>query len=167
MSAGICDTRATTRPAELVSFADGALYWSKAHGRNRCWIYDPEVISELSAPERVERMESSQALLGLRALARAIDAKDPSTHQHSDRVAALAVKLAPGRRVAAGSRRAARRRRARPRRRQGRDPRRAPAPARAADPSERERLKEHAELGRPDHRRRARLRARVLDSDPS
>ena len=94
VSAGICDTRATTGPAELVSFADGALYWSKAHGRNRCWIYDPEVISELSAPERVERMESSQALLGLRALARAIDAKDPSTRQHSDRVAALAVKLA-------------------------------------------------------------------------
>jgi diguanylate cyclase (GGDEF)-like protein len=94
VSAGICDTRATTGPAELVSFADGALYWSKAHGRNRCWIYDPEVISELSAPERVERMESSQALLGLRALARAIDAKDPSTRQHSDRVAALVIKLA-------------------------------------------------------------------------
>jgi diguanylate cyclase (GGDEF)-like protein len=94
VSAGICDTRATTQAAELVSFADGALYWSKAHGRNRCWIYDPEVITELSAPERVERLESSQAILGLRALARAIDAKDPATRQHSERVAALAVKLA-------------------------------------------------------------------------
>jgi diguanylate cyclase (GGDEF)-like protein len=94
VSAGICDTNATTRAAELVSFADAALYWSKAHGRNRCWVYDEEVITELSAPERVERMESSQALSGIRALARAIDAKDPATRQHSERVAMLAVKLA-------------------------------------------------------------------------
>ncbi len=94
VSAGICDTNATTKAAELVSFADGALYWSKAHGRNRCWIYDAEVITQLSAPERVERTESSQALLGLRALARAIDAKDPATRQHSERVAALTVRLA-------------------------------------------------------------------------
>jgi diguanylate cyclase (GGDEF)-like protein len=94
VSAGICDTNATTAAAELVSFADGALYWSKAHGRNRSWIYDPEVITEFSAPERIERMEGSQALLGLRSLARAIDAKDPATRQHSDRVAALSAKLA-------------------------------------------------------------------------
>jgi diguanylate cyclase (GGDEF)-like protein len=94
VSAGICDTNATTNPAELITFADAALYWSKAHGRDRCWIYDAEVITELSAPERVERLESSQALLGLRSLARAIDAKDPATRQHSERVATLAVKLA-------------------------------------------------------------------------
>jgi diguanylate cyclase (GGDEF)-like protein len=94
VSAGICDTNASTDPAELISFADAALYWSKAHGRDRCWIYDPDVITELSAPERVERLESSQAILGLRALARAIDAKDPATRQHSERVAALSSKLA-------------------------------------------------------------------------
>jgi diguanylate cyclase (GGDEF)-like protein len=94
VSAGICDTNASTHPAELVAYADAALYWSKAHGRNRCWIYDPEVIAELSAPERVERLEGSQAVLGLRALARAIDAKDPATRQHSERVAALATRLA-------------------------------------------------------------------------
>ena len=94
VSAGICDTNATAHAAELLSFADGALYWSKAHGRNRCWIYDPEVITRVSAPERIERIESSQALLGLRALARAIDAKDPATRQHSERVAGLSVKLA-------------------------------------------------------------------------
>src|SRR5207248_9524203 len=81
-------------PAELVHLADGALYWSKAHGRNQSWIYDPSVINELSAQERAERLERSQALLGLRALARAIDAKDPATREHSERVAALAGKLA-------------------------------------------------------------------------
>lgn len=94
VSGGICDTNATTDPAELVSFADAALYWSKAHGRNRCWIYDPEVINQLSAPERVERLEQSHALLGLRALARAIDAKDPATRHHSERVSILVARLA-------------------------------------------------------------------------
>jgi diguanylate cyclase (GGDEF)-like protein len=94
VSAGICDTEVTADPAELIRLADGALYWSKAHGRNQCWIYDPAVVAELSAQERAERLERSQALLGLRALARAIDAKDPATSEHSDRVSALVGRLA-------------------------------------------------------------------------
>jgi putative nucleotidyltransferase with HDIG domain len=94
VSAGICDTSVTEDPAELIKLADGALYWSKAHGRDQCWIYDPEVVNELSAQERAERLQRSQALVGLRALARAIDAKDPATREHSERVAALAAKLA-------------------------------------------------------------------------
>jgi diguanylate cyclase (GGDEF)-like protein/putative nucleotidyltransferase with HDIG domain len=94
VSAGICDTSVTTDPAELIKLADGALYWSKAHGRDQCWIYDPEVVNELSAQERAERLQRSQALLGLRALARAIDAKDPATREHSERVAAMATALA-------------------------------------------------------------------------
>jgi diguanylate cyclase (GGDEF)-like protein len=94
VSAGLCDTNASTHSAQLIGFADSALYSSKAHGRNRCWVYDPEVIGELSAPERVQRLERSHALLGLRELARAIDAKDPATREHSDRVAALVTKLA-------------------------------------------------------------------------
>src|SRR5205807_4716416 len=72
VSAGICDTSVTQDPAELIGLADGALYWSKAHGRDQCWIYDAEVISELSAQERAERLERSRVLVGLRALARAI-----------------------------------------------------------------------------------------------
>jgi diguanylate cyclase (GGDEF)-like protein/putative nucleotidyltransferase with HDIG domain len=94
VSAGICDTTVTRDPAELIHLADGALYWSKAHGRNQSWIFDPQTINELSAQERAERLERSQSLLGLRALARAIDAKDPATKQHSERVAELAGKLA-------------------------------------------------------------------------
>jgi diguanylate cyclase (GGDEF)-like protein len=94
VSAGICDSRVTTDPAELIRFADGALYWSKARGRDQCWIYDPATVDELSAQERAERLERSQALLGLRGLARAIDAKDPATQQHSERVSVLVGKLA-------------------------------------------------------------------------
>jgi diguanylate cyclase (GGDEF)-like protein len=94
VSAGICDTTVTKDPAELIHLADGALYWSKARGRDQCWVYDPRVINELSAQERAERLERSHALLGLRALARAIDAKDPATREHSERVSALVGKLA-------------------------------------------------------------------------
>jgi diguanylate cyclase (GGDEF)-like protein len=94
VSAGICDTNVTHDPAQLVHLADGALYWSKAHGRNQCWIYDPAVINELSAQDRAERLERSQALVGLRALARAIDAKDPATRRHSERVSQLVGRLA-------------------------------------------------------------------------
>jgi diguanylate cyclase (GGDEF)-like protein len=94
VSAGICDTSFTSDPAQLLHLADGALYWSKAHGRNQCWLYDPEVIEEMSAQERAERLERSQTLVGLRVLASAIDAKDPATREHSERVSALAGRLA-------------------------------------------------------------------------
>jgi diguanylate cyclase (GGDEF)-like protein len=94
ISGGICDTRVSTDASELIRLADGALYWSKAHGRDQCQVYDPSVVDELSAHERAERLARSQALVGLRALARAIDAKDPATREHSERVAALAAELA-------------------------------------------------------------------------
>jgi diguanylate cyclase (GGDEF)-like protein/putative nucleotidyltransferase with HDIG domain len=94
ISAGICDTLTSQDPQQLYHLADGALYWGKVHGRNVCWIYDPEVVHDLSAQERAEHLQRSQALLGLRALARAIDAKDPTTRRHSERVSDLAAKLA-------------------------------------------------------------------------
>jgi diguanylate cyclase (GGDEF)-like protein len=94
ISAGICDTASTTHPAELLSHADSALYWSKLNGRDRAWIYDPEVSGDLSTEDSLESAERSQALAGLRALARAIDARSALTRGHSERVAALAGKLA-------------------------------------------------------------------------
>ena len=74
--------------------ADGALYWGKAHGRDAAWVYDPEVVRELSISERADQLQRSQALVGIRALARAIDAKDQSTREHSQRVATLACEIA-------------------------------------------------------------------------
>jgi diguanylate cyclase (GGDEF)-like protein len=93
-SAGICDTQVTRDPSLLVQLAEGALYWAKLQGRNRSQIYDPAVIEVLSAQERAEMLERSQTLIGLQALARAIDAKDPATQQHSERVAVVAEGLA-------------------------------------------------------------------------
>jgi putative nucleotidyltransferase with HDIG domain len=51
----------------------------------------------LAGYARRRDLEREQGLAGLRALARAIDAKDPATREHSERVAALAGRLAAAR----------------------------------------------------------------------
>jgi diguanylate cyclase (GGDEF)-like protein/putative nucleotidyltransferase with HDIG domain len=93
-SAGVCSLEEAGSADELLRLADGALYWAKAHGRDVCFRYSPDVVEELSAAERAERLARSQALTGIRALARAIDAKDPVTTEHSERVAEVAVRIA-------------------------------------------------------------------------
>jgi diguanylate cyclase (GGDEF)-like protein len=97
LSAGISDISHATSAEQLFRFADGALYWAKAKGRDGAWIYDPHIVRELSAQERAEHLERSQAISALRALARAIDAKDPMTRRHSQRVASLCHQLAEAR----------------------------------------------------------------------
>ncbi|MCW2983546.1 MAG: diguanylate cyclase, partial [Conexibacter sp.] len=94
ISAGVCDVVHAGDAEQLSRFADGALYWSKEHGRNRVSAYDPTTIHELSAEERIGALQRSQALTGIRALARAIDARDASTREHSERVAKLTARLA-------------------------------------------------------------------------
>jgi diguanylate cyclase (GGDEF)-like protein/putative nucleotidyltransferase with HDIG domain len=97
VSAGVCSSEHSLTPERLLELADGALYWAKAHGRDACFRYSEDVVMELSAAERADRLARSQALTGLRALARAIDAKDPATHKHAERVAELAGALAQAR----------------------------------------------------------------------
>ncbi|MDX6703290.1 MAG: hypothetical protein QOF26_3516 [Baekduia sp.] len=94
ISVGVCDLVHAADAEALTRYADGALYWSKEHGRNRVSAYDPETIHELSAVERIGQLQRSQALVGIRALARAIDARDVSTREHSERVALLTARLA-------------------------------------------------------------------------
>jgi diguanylate cyclase (GGDEF)-like protein len=97
ISAGICGLERASDTDTILRLADGALYWSKEQGRNVTNVYDPGTVRELSATERLDRLQRSHALAGIRALARAIDAKDPSTREHSERVAALAARLAQAR----------------------------------------------------------------------
>ena len=97
LSAGISEISHATSAEQLFRFADGALYWAKAKGRDGAWIYDPHIVRELSVQERAEHLERSQAISALRALARAIDAKDPMTRRHSQRVASLCHQLAEAR----------------------------------------------------------------------
>jgi response regulator RpfG family c-di-GMP phosphodiesterase/GGDEF domain-containing protein len=96
ISIGVCDLTQAEDVDELIRFADGALYWAKEHGRNTVCNYSPQGVEELSAQERAERLARNQVLHGIRALARAVDAKDHSTQEHSDRVSNLAGLLAEG-----------------------------------------------------------------------
>jgi len=97
VSIGLCDLEAATSAEEALRRADSALYWAKQHGRDLCWLYDPSVVRELDQRQRTRELDRTQALIGLRALARAIDAKDPATQEHSERVAALSARLAMAR----------------------------------------------------------------------
>ena len=94
ISAGVCSLASASDADSLRRLADGALYWAKAHGRDRCVRYDPRIVEELSAVERAARLERDQALAGLRALAAAVDRRDPTTLRHSERVSQLAERLA-------------------------------------------------------------------------
>jgi diguanylate cyclase (GGDEF)-like protein/putative nucleotidyltransferase with HDIG domain len=95
LSVGIAafPTHATTAD-ELQRTADGALYWSKAHGKNRSCLYSPSVV-RIYTPEELQRETDRAALLhAAKNLVRFVDARDPSTANHSQIVATLAESIA-------------------------------------------------------------------------
>jgi diguanylate cyclase (GGDEF)-like protein/putative nucleotidyltransferase with HDIG domain len=95
LSAGVCDLEsAHGSTEELVRMADSALYWAKSHGRDQTFMFSPDTIESLSADERARRIQRDQSMAALRALARAVDAKDPGTLAHSERVADISCDLA-------------------------------------------------------------------------
>ncbi len=94
ISAGVCDLAAAGEGERLFALADGALYWAKHRGRDMVVRYSSEEVDVLSAEEHAARLERRQSLQSIRVLARVVDAKDPLTRLHSDRVAAHAVALA-------------------------------------------------------------------------
>ena len=96
MSAGVCDLAHGPDADTLYRLADGALYWAKHRGRDMVLRYTPDAVTSLSAREQAERLERQQALVSIRLLARVVDAKDPSTRRHSERVADLCAELAEG-----------------------------------------------------------------------
>lgn len=95
ISAGVCDLETAGGSAtHLYDLADGALYWAKVQGRNAVYRYSPEVVVELSAGQRAERLERARTLSALRALARAVDGRGPLTREHSERVSEVAARVA-------------------------------------------------------------------------
>lgn len=94
ISSGVCGSAAGRDAAELIRLADGALYWAKEHGRNLTVPYSPEVMAERADGTRAERLERFAAITTVRALAKAVDAKDASTQRHSERVGELAREIA-------------------------------------------------------------------------
>ena len=83
-----------TDQAELMHLADGAMYWSKSHGKDRAFIYSQAIDFALSPAEAAERNLRAGLVNTVHALARAVDAKDGYTHSHSQRVARYAGELA-------------------------------------------------------------------------
>jgi diguanylate cyclase (GGDEF)-like protein len=80
--------------AELVRLAQGARYWVKRHGKDHALVYDPSIVVELDADERVRALEEQSQMGAVRALAAAVDARDPDTKDHSRDVAVFAVNVA-------------------------------------------------------------------------
>ena len=96
-SAGVCDldqVDSLLGGPELMRLADGALYWAKRNGRGVTFRYTPAVVTALTAEEMAGSSAREHSLVTVRALARAVDARDPHTHEHSERVAELAVAMA-------------------------------------------------------------------------
>jgi diguanylate cyclase (GGDEF)-like protein len=95
LSAGIAAyPRAAEYQADLMRFADGAMYWSKSSGRDRVSVYSADSGEALSPEEKAEHAQRSSLIRTVHALARAVDAKDGYTHLHSQRVAFYAATLA-------------------------------------------------------------------------
>jgi diguanylate cyclase (GGDEF)-like protein len=95
LSAGIAVyPRAAEYQADLMRFADGAMYWSKSRGRDRVSVYSSDSGEALSPEEKAEHAQRASLIRTVHALARAVDAKDGYTHLHSQRVAFYAATLA-------------------------------------------------------------------------
>lgn len=78
----------------LYRLADGALFHSKETGKARLTLFNDERVPDLSARERMERLQHQSRLASVRALAAAADARDSSAHDHSRAVAQLAGRIA-------------------------------------------------------------------------
>ena len=94
VSGGVAEMAQASRPAEMLRLAEGALSWAKTHGRDLVLGFDPDVVAAFSAAEWAERIERESLLASVEALARVVDAKDRSTHEHSERVGAAAARVA-------------------------------------------------------------------------
>jgi HD-GYP domain-containing protein (c-di-GMP phosphodiesterase class II) len=77
----------------LQRMADGALYWSKHHGKNRSFVYSPKVVRIHSAKDLEWETERMARLRAAKNVVRFVDAKDPTTANHSETVSALAAAI--------------------------------------------------------------------------
>ena len=79
--------------AELVRVADNALYWSKEHGK-ACATAFRGGAAELGDLRRLQERDRHARFLAAEGLARAVDARDAYTGEHSAEVGELAARIA-------------------------------------------------------------------------
>ena len=90
-SAGVCDLEDVAGADELLAFAEVALAHAKGGGGDVTFRWSRELeASDEDEPENADNGAAGR----LRALARELDAEDPGTEGHSERVARLSEKLA-------------------------------------------------------------------------
>jgi diguanylate cyclase (GGDEF)-like protein len=77
----------------LQRMADGALYWSKHHGKNRSFVYSPKVVRIHSAKDLEWETERVARLRAAKNIVRFVDAKDTYTANHSETVSAFAAAI--------------------------------------------------------------------------
>jgi diguanylate cyclase (GGDEF)-like protein/PAS domain S-box-containing protein len=88
-SAGVCDFEEVGGSDELLALAEVALVHAKGSGGNATFRYSAELDGGNAG-----QPEDAGGLDRLRALARELDAEDPGTEGHSERVSRLSEKLA-------------------------------------------------------------------------
>ena len=89
-SAGVCDYEDVGGADELLALAEVALIHAKSSGGDATFRYS----AELDCDDKELEVEDDRGLSRLRALARELDAEDPGTEGHSERVSRLSEKLA-------------------------------------------------------------------------
>ena len=89
-SAGVCDFQDVGGSDELLALAEVALVHAKGSGGNATFRYS----AELDGGDTGHQPADDRGLDRLRSLARELDAEDPGTEGHSERVARVAEKLA-------------------------------------------------------------------------
>lgn len=94
VSVGVAHTSQVDDPAGLYRAADAALLMAKADGRDCVVTFAPEFLTREAQAMRQRRAERARTLAALRALARAVDTRDPATQRHSERVAAHTFRIA-------------------------------------------------------------------------
>jgi diguanylate cyclase (GGDEF)-like protein/putative nucleotidyltransferase with HDIG domain len=82
-----------TDRADLVRVADNALYWSKEHGK-ACATAFRGGTAELGDLRRLQERDRHARFLAAEGLARAVDARDAYTGEHSAEVGELAARIA-------------------------------------------------------------------------